>query len=188
MLHTILLPTIGLLPLFPQLKCYVIHGLWSGKSPDLFILPNQTGHRMFYGFDQTENWTSSHVTASWLHAGWILPLCWGLGRSERRREEKKGKKRKRTKLCRGGRNTWSFLQALLKYHKECNLILVNTCQNMKLWQKSNRDNMVQHYSSSLYPFFFTSHFQQYIKAPSNDTIIQISGRIMDEKIYHIEHN
>lgn len=26
----------------------MIHGQWSGKSPDLFILPNQTGYCMFY--------------------------------------------------------------------------------------------------------------------------------------------
>ncbi len=52
MFHAILFPAIGFLPLFPQLNVYMIHGLWSGKSPDLFILPDQTGHRMFYGFGQ----------------------------------------------------------------------------------------------------------------------------------------
>lgn len=55
--------------LSPVNKCSIIHRQWSGKSPGLFILPNQTGYHMFYGCGQRENWTISHVTGSWVCTG-----------------------------------------------------------------------------------------------------------------------
>lgn len=53
---------------FSTVKCSMIQGQWCGKSPDLFILPDQTGYRVFYGCGQSKNRTISHVTASWVCA------------------------------------------------------------------------------------------------------------------------
>lgn len=72
----------------PDNKCSVIHGQQSGKSPDFFILPNQTGYRVFYGCGQRKDWTISHVTASWVCAGQILVLWRGQRRGEKREKER----------------------------------------------------------------------------------------------------
>lgn len=106
---------------FSTVKCSMIQGQWCGKSPDLFILPNQTGYRMFYGCGQRKSRTISHVTASWVCAAWILVCCRGLRRAEKRKEKKrkKGEKRKEKRTGEGKmyiRLSHRFSEAFPKVH------------------------------------------------------------------------